>query len=57
MKCDLFQVYGLTETTGAITIMMPDDHDLAKGNSDLVVKRLMELNQRLLIGNDLEAAR
>jgi len=27
MNCDLYQVYGLTETTGAITIMMPEDHD------------------------------
>jgi len=26
-KCNLFQVYGLTETTGAITRLMPEDHD------------------------------
>ena len=25
--CDFAQVYGLTETTGAITSLMPDDHD------------------------------
>lgn len=25
--CDFIQVYGLTETTGAITILRPDDHD------------------------------
>ena len=31
MKCDLFQVYGLTETAGAITILMPEDHDPEKG--------------------------
>jgi acyl-CoA synthetase (AMP-forming)/AMP-acid ligase II len=31
MQCDLYQVYGLTETTGAITIMMPEDHDPKKG--------------------------
>ena len=31
MKCDLFQVYGLTETSGAITIMLPEDHDPKKG--------------------------
>jgi acyl-CoA synthetase (AMP-forming)/AMP-acid ligase II len=31
LKCDLYQVYGLTETTGAITIMMPEDHDPKKG--------------------------
>ena len=31
MDCDLFQVYGLTETTGAITIMMPEDHDPDRG--------------------------
>ena len=26
-KCDLIQVYGLTETTGAITMLPPVDHD------------------------------
>jgi acyl-CoA synthetase (AMP-forming)/AMP-acid ligase II len=26
-KCDFMQVYGLTETTGAITLLPPDDHD------------------------------
>ena len=31
MQCDLYQVYGLTETTGAITIMMPDDHNPERG--------------------------
>ena len=35
MKCDLYQVYGLTETTGAITMMMPDDH----GSSIMMVDR------------------
>ena len=42
MQCDLYQVYGLTETTGAITIMMPEDHDPIKVNSDHVVKLLEE---------------
>ncbi len=27
LGCDFAQVYGLTETTGAITSLMPDDHD------------------------------
>lgn len=27
MGCDFVQVYGLTETTGAITQLQPDDHD------------------------------
>ena len=31
MQCDLYQVYGLTETTGAITIMMPEDHNPERG--------------------------
>ena len=31
MNCDLYQVYGLTETTGAITIMLPEDHDPERG--------------------------
>jgi acyl-CoA synthetase (AMP-forming)/AMP-acid ligase II len=26
-KCDFMQVYGLTETTGAITLLAPEDHD------------------------------
>ena len=26
-KCDFMQVYGLTETTGATTVLMPEDHD------------------------------
>ena len=26
-KCDFMQVYGLTETTGAITLLPPQDHD------------------------------
>jgi long-chain acyl-CoA synthetase len=29
LGCKFFQVYGLTETTGAITHLPPDDHDLA----------------------------
>ena len=31
--CDFWQVYGLTETTGAITLLPPEDHDLAGPNS------------------------
>src|SRR6202021_1065924 len=27
LGCDFAQVYGLTETTGAITSLMPEDHD------------------------------
>ena len=27
-KCDFMQVYGLTETTGVVTMLMPEDHDL-----------------------------
>ena len=27
LGCDFAQVYGLTETTGAITSLMPGDHD------------------------------
>lgn len=29
MRCDFVQVYGLTETTGAITQLQPEDHDPA----------------------------
>lgn len=27
-KCNFMQVYGLTETTGVVTMLMPEDHDL-----------------------------
>jgi len=27
LRCDFVQVYGLTETTGAITALLPEDHD------------------------------
>ena len=30
-KCDFCQVYGLTETCGAGTILLPEDHDPARG--------------------------
>ncbi len=26
-KCDFYQVYGLTETTGGVTLLPPEDHD------------------------------
>ena len=26
-RCDFYQVYGLTETTGGVTILLPQDHD------------------------------
>jgi len=31
MDCSFWQVYGLTETNGAITYLNPEDHDPAKG--------------------------
>ena len=27
LKCDHAQVYGLTETTGVVTMLAPEDHD------------------------------
>ena len=33
-RCDFIQAYGLTETTGAVTILAPEDHDPA--NPDLL---------------------
>ena len=33
LGCRFFQVYGLTETTGAITHLPPDDHDLSGSTS------------------------
>lgn len=34
--CDFFQVYGLTETTGGITLLMPDDHEPGGKRSGLL---------------------
>ena len=31
MNCDFYQVYGLTETTGAITLLSPEDHSIERG--------------------------
>ncbi len=36
LSCDFAQVYGLTETTGAITSLMPDDHDPDGPRADLL---------------------
>ena len=31
MDCEFWQVYGLTETNGAVTFLSPEDHDPSKG--------------------------
>lgn len=36
MGCDFIQVYGLTETTGAVTALMPEDHDPGGPKADLL---------------------
>jgi acyl-CoA synthetase (AMP-forming)/AMP-acid ligase II len=56
MKCDLYQVYGLTETTGAITIMMPADHDPVKGKLRSCGKALKGVELKVIDeeGNDLK---
>lgn len=36
LGCDFAQVYGLTETTGAITSLMPEDHDPDGPRADLL---------------------
>ena len=35
-RCDFMQVYGLTETTGAITMLPPEDHDPDGPKKDLL---------------------
>jgi long-chain acyl-CoA synthetase len=32
-KCDFMQVYGLTETSGVVTALLPEDHDIDGPNS------------------------
>ena len=56
MQCDLYQVYGLTETTGAITIMMPEDHDPKKGKLRSCGKALKGVELKVVDenGNDLK---
>ena len=56
MKCDLYQVYGLTETTGAITIMMPEDHDPDKGKLRSCGKALKGVELKVIDedGNELK---
>jgi len=56
MQCDLFQVYGLTETTGAITIMMPEDHDPQRGKLRSCGKALKGVELKVVDedGNDLK---
>ena len=56
MKCDLYQVYGLTETTGAITMMMPDDHNPERGKLRSCGKALKGVELKVIDddGNDLE---
>jgi acyl-CoA synthetase (AMP-forming)/AMP-acid ligase II len=53
-KCGFQQVYGLTETTGAITLMPPDDHDPADAQKLLscgYAQRGVELR---IVGDDGE---
>lgn len=56
MQCDLYQVYGLTETTGAITILMPEDHDPKKGKLRSCGKTLKGVELKVVDenGNDLK---
>jgi long-chain acyl-CoA synthetase len=35
-QCDFIQVYGLTETTGAVTILRPEDHDPGGPRAELL---------------------
>lgn len=36
LKCDHAQIYGLTETTGAVTYLAPEDHDPGGERADLL---------------------
>ena len=35
-KCDFMQVYGLTESGGAVTVLLPDDHDPGGPRAELL---------------------
>ena len=54
MQCDLYQVYGLTETTGAITIMMPQDHDPKRGTLRSCGKALKGVELKVVDENGKE---
>ena len=53
---EVMHVYGLTETTGAITIMMPEDHDPKKGKLRSCGKALKGVELKVVDenGNDLK---
>jgi acyl-CoA synthetase (AMP-forming)/AMP-acid ligase II len=38
IDCRLVQIYGLTETTGALTALLPEDHDFAPGDERAAVR-------------------
>jgi long-chain acyl-CoA synthetase len=51
-KCDFQQVYGLTETTGAITILPPKDHDPADAKKLLSCGYANKGTELRIVGED-----
>tara|TARA_B000000565_G_scaffold30699_1_gene20719 strand:- start:387 stop:1046 length:660 start_codon:yes stop_codon:yes gene_type:complete len=52
MKCDFWQVYGLTETNGAITFLFPEDHDIERGKLRSCGKAGKDVGLRVVDAND-----
>ena len=52
MKCDFWQVYGLTETNGAITFLFPEDHDVSRGKLRSCGKAGKDVGLRVVDADD-----
>tara|TARA_B110000503_G_scaffold55621_1_gene89299 strand:+ start:697 stop:2265 length:1569 start_codon:yes stop_codon:yes gene_type:complete len=55
-KCDFCQVYGLTETAGGGTILLPEDHDPARGKLHSCGKPGKGAQVRIIGDNGADAA-
>ena len=52
MQCDFWQVYGLTETNGAITFLYPEDHDVSRGKLRSCGKAGKDVGLRVVDSDD-----
>ena len=52
MDCNFWQVYGLTETNGAITFLYPEDHDVSRGKLRSCGKAAMGVGLRVVDSED-----
>ena len=53
----LWQVYGLTETNGAITFLYPEDHDVSRGKLRSCGKAALGVGLRVVDSEDNDVPR